>query len=257
LVPTTFKVGKKNPKTIQGLSKGLKDRRTKDCSVYLCPDRNDLAGGGGGNGPAPKSKTKTTTTDTAVAAAATTTATTTSSTRGTAGRPPPKKRAITVPRRLKGVQSTLRPWEDQEVEDEDEDFLEKIQKDMDADTDAVKEEEEEEEELYKEDEDLYKDLYEEHDGQTHQSHRQLRIGTLRNLVIPIRFRDHTSRPLPTLAQLDVLMNARTPDAQLAPTGSVWYAFYENSYGKLNLESIVVDWVTSAYSERDIANGNSG
>jgi hypothetical protein len=83
------------------------------------------------------------------------------------------------------------------------------------------------------------------------------IGTLKNLVIPIRFANHKTRALPTRADIDVLMNSRTPHATLAKTGSVWSVFNENSYGKLNLESTVVDWVDTQYTEIAIGGGDSG
>jgi hypothetical protein len=82
-------------------------------------------------------------------------------------------------------------------------------------------------------------------------------GTLKNLVIPIRFANHRTRTLPTRANIDVLMNSRTPHATLAKTGSVWSVFNENSYGKLNLESTVVDWVDTRYNEFTIGGGDSG
>jgi hypothetical protein len=82
-------------------------------------------------------------------------------------------------------------------------------------------------------------------------------GTLKNLVIPIRFADHKNRVLPTRADIDILMNSRTPHTTLAKTGSVWSVFNENSYGKLNLESTVVDWVDTRYNEATIGAGDSG
>eukprot|EP00526_Cylindrotheca_closterium_P004644 CAMPEP_0113649620 /NCGR_PEP_ID=MMETSP0017_2-20120614/26374_1 /TAXON_ID=2856 /ORGANISM="Cylindrotheca closterium" /LENGTH=786 /DNA_ID=CAMNT_0000562021 /DNA_START=208 /DNA_END=2565 /DNA_ORIENTATION=- /assembly_acc=CAM_ASM_000147 len=70
----------------------------------------------------------------------------------------------------------------------------------------------------------------------------LKEGTVRNLVIPIRFAGHENRALPSKSDLEVLMNAMQPDANLAPTGGVKKLFHDNSNGKLTLESTVVDWV---------------
>lgn len=53
-------------------------------------------------------------------------------------------------------------------------------------------------------------------------------GTVKNLVIPIRFVGHESRTLPSKSDLNVLMNAMSPDANLAPTGGVKKVFHDNS-----------------------------
>jgi M6 family metalloprotease-like protein len=95
--------------------------------------------------------------------------------------------------------------------------------------------------------------------------RQLAIdwsGTKKNLVIPMMFSDHhdngvENRWLPTKQQLDVLFNSDTPDATLAPTGSVKQVFTDNSYGKLTMESDVVDWIALDNTEDYYANGNRG
>jgi M6 family metalloprotease-like protein len=52
------------------------------------------------------------------------------------------------------------------------------------------------------------------------------------------------------------MNHQGPHP-LAPTGSVRDAFLENSYGKLDLESVIVDWVPIPFSEAYITDGESG
>ena len=46
------------------------------------------------------------------------------------------------------------------------------------------------------------------------------IGTVKNLVILVRFSNHGPRTMPTEANIDVLMNATSPDPTYAPTGSV-------------------------------------
>jgi hypothetical protein len=45
-------------------------------------------------------------------------------------------------------------------------------------------------------------------------------GTLPNLMIAIKFSDHTTRTLPSQADLQILMNNDGPDATRCPTGSV-------------------------------------
>jgi M6 family metalloprotease-like protein len=82
-------------------------------------------------------------------------------------------------------------------------------------------------------------------------------GVLKNLVVLIRWADHTSRTLPTSADVDVLMNNAGPHPTLAPTGSLKDVYLENSYGALSIESTVAEWVTSDQTEQYYANGQSG
>jgi len=82
-------------------------------------------------------------------------------------------------------------------------------------------------------------------------------GTLNNLVILLRFADHSSRSLPTVSDIDILMNEPGGHPTLAPTGSVWDIFQENSYGLLSLESTVYYWVDLPQTEAYYAGGNSG
>lgn len=82
-------------------------------------------------------------------------------------------------------------------------------------------------------------------------------GTVRNLVIMIRFSNHTGRTLPGNADIDVLFNAPGGDVILAPTGSVRDVYIENSYGQLVLDSTVVGWVDVSHTEQYYANGQSG
>ncbi|NJN43296.1 MAG: hypothetical protein HC806_00185, partial [Anaerolineae bacterium] len=81
-------------------------------------------------------------------------------------------------------------------------------------------------------------------------------GTLRNLVVLLRWSDHVGRPLPSREDVSVLMNHKGPHA-LMPSGSVRDVFLENSYGQLNLESVVADWVTVDNTEKFYANGGHG
>lgn len=81
-------------------------------------------------------------------------------------------------------------------------------------------------------------------------------GTLRNLVIPIMFSDHTSRNLPTKADLNILMNNRVPDQNLAPHGSVRDYYLQASFNQLTIESTIADWVTIDFTEAHCADGVS-
>ena len=90
------------------------------------------------------------------------------------------------------------------------------------------------------------------------SHRRTVItsGTLKNLVVPIRFADHTSRGLPSRSDLNALMNNVGPNP-LCPTGSVRDVYLDNSFGALDLQSTVIDWITIDYTEAWCADGDSG
>jgi M6 family metalloprotease-like protein len=87
--------------------------------------------------------------------------------------------------------------------------------------------------------------------------RRLRTtGTLRNLVVLLKWEDHADRPVPSPQDIDVLMNHDGPHP-LAPTGSVRTVFLENSYDSLQLESTITDWVVVNNTEHYFANGNGG
>jgi M6 family metalloprotease-like protein len=82
-------------------------------------------------------------------------------------------------------------------------------------------------------------------------------GDVSNLVILMRFKNHRQRTLPTAQQFDVIFNKAGGDPVLAPTGSVFDVYNENSYAKLRLRSKVVGWVDLPKTEQDYAAGNSG
>ncbi len=87
------------------------------------------------------------------------------------------------------------------------------------------------------------------------------VGTVKNLVVNIIFSDHgpggQNRTLPSVADIDTIMNAVGGDPVLAPTGSVRDNYLENSYGLLTIDSTVAAWVTVPNTEAYYANGNSG
>lgn len=104
-----------------------------------------------------------------------------------------------------------------------------------------------------------------HHLQDHRSrHRQLTTfpstGTLKNLVILMRFKNHENRILPTVQEFEYVLNhnGETDDHhKLAPTGSVKDVFRINSYGKFNLESTVYGWVDLPENEAYYAAGIGG
>jgi len=82
-------------------------------------------------------------------------------------------------------------------------------------------------------------------------------GTIRNLVVLIRFSNHVDRALPSPSEIEVLFNAPGGDPVLAPTGSVRDVYLQNSYGQLELNSDIAPWVTVSGTEQYYANGVSG
>ena len=104
------------------------------------------------------------------------------------------------------------------------------------------------------------------DGPAGQTSEEASIGqpylesgpqTLRNLVVLVRFSDHTGRTLPSESDIDMLMNAVGGDPALAPAGSLRDIYLNNSYGALTLDSTVVAWATVSNTEAHYADGNSG
>ena len=83
------------------------------------------------------------------------------------------------------------------------------------------------------------------------------LGAVKNLVVLIRFSNHQSRTLPSVADIDILFNAVGGDATLAPTGSVRDVYLENSYGQMQLNSDVSNWIDVTNTEQYYANGQSG
>jgi len=87
-------------------------------------------------------------------------------------------------------------------------------------------------------------------------------STFHNLVLLLRFSDHTSRTLPSQSDISTLYNSATPTtsgakADIAPTGSVRQVYLENSYGKFTIETHVTEWITLPNTEEYYAGGNHG
>ena len=80
-------------------------------------------------------------------------------------------------------------------------------------------------------------------------------GRFTNLVILLRFAGskQTKLTLPTRQQIATLMNSPTPDIQVAPTGSVYSAYREYSYGQVEIVSSVTPWVRIGRTERASSN----
>lgn len=90
-------------------------------------------------------------------------------------------------------------------------------------------------------------------------HRELSApstGTLKNLVLLVRFQNHKTRILPTVDDFEILFN-HEGNHDLVPTGSVSDVFRINSYGKLVLESKIYGWIDLPEPESYYAAGVSG
>jgi len=80
--------------------------------------------------------------------------------------------------------------------------------------------------------------------------------TLRNLVVLLQWSDHSDRRLPTREDYDILMNHKGPHS-ICPTGSVRDVFLQNSYGMLEVDSYVTDWIPMNGTEEYYSNGDKG
>ena len=80
-------------------------------------------------------------------------------------------------------------------------------------------------------------------------------GRFTNLVILLRFAGskQTKSTLPTRQQIATLMNSPTPDTRVAPTGSVYSAYREYSYGQVEIVSSITPWVRIGRTERASSN----
>ena len=80
-------------------------------------------------------------------------------------------------------------------------------------------------------------------------------GRFTNLVILLRFAgsEQTKATLPTRQQISTLMNSPTPDANICPTGSVYSAYREYSYGQAEVVSSITPWIRIGRTERASAN----
>ena len=91
-------------------------------------------------------------------------------------------------------------------------------------------------------------------------------GTFHNLVLLIRFSDHTERKLPSQVDISRLYNSEEysilEDSQqteddIIPTGSVRQVYSLNSYNKFTIQTTVIDWITVKHSEAYYTNNNHG
>mmetsp|Transcript_25905 Transcript_25905/g.47627 ORF Transcript_25905/g.47627 Transcript_25905/m.47627 type:complete len:580 (-) Transcript_25905:140-1879(-) len=84
-------------------------------------------------------------------------------------------------------------------------------------------------------------------------------GTFPNLVLLLRFSDHTSRELPSQADISRLYNSEETGTSddVTPTGSVRQVFFSNSHSIFTVETTVIDWITLPNTEHYYASGEFG
>jgi len=87
-------------------------------------------------------------------------------------------------------------------------------------------------------------------------------GIFQNLVLLLRFADHTSRSLPSRSDINKLYNSNEPvsltsDDDIIPTGSIRQFYMVNSFNRFKIDTTVVPWITLSKNEAYYANGNHG
>lgn len=73
-------------------------------------------------------------------------------------------------------------------------------------------------------------------------------GSLRNIIVLMRFSDHVARPLPSKSDYETIANSMTINPSLTPTGSLRKYYLDQSYNKMNITSVVTDWIDVPYTE---------
>lgn len=78
-------------------------------------------------------------------------------------------------------------------------------------------------------------------------------GVINNLVILVRFADHSNRELPSQADIHRLYNSMStpifnPTDTIIPTGSVKQFYEATSYNTLTIQTVVSDWITLSKPE---------
>jgi hypothetical protein len=82
-------------------------------------------------------------------------------------------------------------------------------------------------------------------------------GSRKNLVLLVRYADHLARKLPPSNEFNKLFNNVLPGSPIAPAGGVRQYFQVNSYGFLDLESVIYGWIDLPENEAYYADGQSG
>mmetsp|Transcript_6258 Transcript_6258/g.9621 ORF Transcript_6258/g.9621 Transcript_6258/m.9621 type:complete len:621 (+) Transcript_6258:254-2116(+) len=94
------------------------------------------------------------------------------------------------------------------------------------------------------------------------SHKTRRIiegtGTVKTLILLVRFSDHVNRKLPTREDVHAMWNAQEGEEEgILPTGSIGEYLKTNSYGNLVIDAHVKDWIVTDDTELHYSFGRSG
>lgn len=81
-------------------------------------------------------------------------------------------------------------------------------------------------------------------------------GTIKPLVILVRFPDHDDRELPSIQDIEQLF-VGTTFSDLIPTGSIREYLSKNSYERLSLDVDILEWTVTDQTEAYYSNGQSG
>jgi M6 family metalloprotease-like protein len=83
------------------------------------------------------------------------------------------------------------------------------------------------------------------------------VGRLRTLVVLVQWQDHVNRTLITRENLDILWNGFGTEENIFPSGSIRRYIDINSYGKLEIQADVLDWIMTDGTESFYGDGRSG
>lgn len=82
-------------------------------------------------------------------------------------------------------------------------------------------------------------------------------GTIRAVVILVKFSDHADREMPSSDDIDFLFNGHGNHTELAPTGTLQTFFELQSFGKFKVKGDVQDWIVAPYPEEYYSYDNFG
>ena len=85
-----------------------------------------------------------------------------------------------------------------------------------------------------------------------------KIERTMTLVVPVRWKDHVSRQLPSVGKLHQVFNNEAADSEVCPSGSVRMFYRDASYNQFDVVTEVwSDWITSNNNESYYANEEMG
>eukprot|EP00054_Salpingoeca_dolichothecata_P030662 m.251839 g.251839 ORF g.251839 m.251839 type:complete len:974 (-) comp26701_c0_seq1:213-3134(-) len=82
------------------------------------------------------------------------------------------------------------------------------------------------------------------------------LGTIKNLVVLFKFSDQASVNFPTRDDVNKVFNGGR-DHRMSPYGSIQEFYRRSSFGKINLVSVLTQWITITQTERTCSGGDRG